>query len=126
MKKYLKIILFGTLIWLICFIIGMLVWSLHESQFMLFKSIMVVSSTLVGILFIYFYFKRINDDYLHEGLLIGIVWFIVNIILDLLVLVLLLKSPLVEYLISPGIGYLNIPIICTGMGYILDRKTEGR
>jgi hypothetical protein len=122
MKKLLKIVFLGFLVWLICFIIGFIVWPLHESNFMLFKSIMIVSSTIVGILLLAFYFKKISANYIKEGIVVGITWFVVNIVLDLIVLVGILKSPLVEYLISPGIGYLNIPVMSIGIGYILSRK----
>jgi hypothetical protein len=122
MNNFLKIVFLGFLLWLICFIIGFIVWPLHDSNFMLFKSIMIVSSTIVGILLLAYYFKKISVHYIKEGIVVGIIWFVVNIVLDLIVLVGILKSPLVEYLISPGIGYLNIPVISIGIGYILSRK----
>ncbi len=124
MKKIFKIIVLGLLIWLICFIIGFIAWPLHESQFMLFKSIMVVSSSIVGILFLSYYFNKIEAKYLNEGILIGIIWFAVNIIMDLIVLVGLLKTPIADYLISPGIAYLTIPIMSIGIGSILNKKIK--
>jgi hypothetical protein len=122
MKKFLKVAFLGFLVWLICFIIGFIVWPLHESHFMFFKSIMVVSSTIVGILLLAHHFRGISSNFVKEGIVVGVIWFVVNIVLDLIVLVGILKTPLVEYLISPGIGYLNMPVISIGIGYILSRK----
>jgi hypothetical protein len=122
MKKYLKIAFLGFLLWLICFIFAVIIWPLHESHFMLFKSIMVVSGTLVGMYLLAYYFKKVSTDYIKEGIIVGIIWFVVNIVLDLIVLVGLLKTPLIDYLISPGIGYLCMPVMSIGVGYILSKK----
>lgn len=122
MKKTLRITFLGFLLWLICFIIAVIVWPLHESQFMLFKSIMIVSGTVVGVLLLARYFKDVNANFVREGVIVGINWFVLNIVLDLIVLVWLLKTPLIEYLISPGVGYLAMPAMSIGVGYILSRK----
>jgi hypothetical protein len=122
MKKILRIALLGFLLWLICFIIAVIVWPLHDSQFMLFKSIMIVSGTVVGVLLLARYFKGVSSGFVKEGVVVGVIWFVVNIVLDLIVLVGLLKTPLIEYLISPGVGYLCMPAMSIGVGYILNRK----
>lgn len=122
MKNLLRIVFLGFLVWLICFIIGFIIWHLHESQFMLFKSIMIVSSTIVGIVLLAYYFKKVNANYVKEGIVVGIIWFVMNIVLDLIVLVGLFKTPILDYLISPGIGYLNMPVMSIGIGWILSGK----
>jgi hypothetical protein len=122
MKKTLKIAFLGFLLWLICMIISVFVWPIHDSQFMLFKSIMVVTGTLVGILLLAYYFRKVTSGFIKEGVIVGIIWFVLNIFLDLIVLVGLLKTPLVDYLISPGIGYLCMPVMSIGVGYILSKK----
>jgi len=126
MKKVLRIAFSGFTLWLICFLIAVIVWPLHASQFMLFKSIMIVSGSVSGMWLLARHFKKVRNDYVKEGIIVGGIWFIVNIGLDLIVLVAILKSPLVEYLISPGIGYLCIPAMCIGVGYAIsnNRKTN--
>jgi hypothetical protein len=122
MKNLLKIAFLGFLLWLVCMVIAVIVWPLHTSQFMLFKSIMVVSGTIVGMILLAYYFKKVKSNYIREGVVVGVVWFVLNIVLDLIVLVGLLKTPLVDYLISPGVGYLCMPVMSIGVGWILSRK----
>ncbi len=122
MKNLLKIAFLGFLLWLICMIVAVIVWPLHSSQFMLFKSIMVISGTIVGMLLLAYYFKGVSANYVREGVVVGVIWFVVNIALDLIVLVGMLKTPIIEYLISPGVGYLCMPAMSIGVGYILSKK----
>ncbi len=122
MNKILKITLWGAILWLILFIVGFILWPLHESQFLLFKTIMVVSSALVGMVMLAMYFKKVDSNFLNEAILLGVIWLTVNWLLDLVVLVGMFKSPLGEYIIGIGLRYLNIPITSIGVGYILKNK----
>jgi hypothetical protein len=124
MKKFLKITFFGLLLWIIGFVLGFAVWPIHESNFMLFKTIMLVSSILYGMILLIIYFNKVQSDYLNEGIIVGINWFIVNLLLDLLVLVLIFKTPVGQYFIEVGIRYLNIPLITIGVGFLLSKKIK--
>ncbi len=126
MKKIPRIALFGSILWLICFAIGFIIWPLHESQFILFKTIMIVASCLTGIYLLSFYLKKIDNGFVKEGIIVGIIWFAINIILDLIVLVGYFKTPVAEYFIGIGLRYLNIPITSIGVGMILNNKTGDR
>lgn len=90
MNKNVKMVLFGVLLWLIPFGISLFFYS-KEGQLMidifLFKSIMIVIGSVTGATLLVLYFKRIEKNYLYEGVKVGLVWFALNIILDLVVLV---------------------------------------
>ncbi len=122
MKSYWKIILYGFWVWLIGFAAGFLAWPLHENNFLLFKTLMVVIGTMGGVLMLVIYFKKLPDDYLRRGVIIGVVWFVVNIVLDLIVLVGLFKSPVGEYFIGTGLRYLAMPTMSIGVGWLLEHK----
>lgn len=124
MNKIVKILLFGFLTWLIPFVIGVLIFPLQSSMISLFKSIMIITGAITGVFLIVKYFQKINDNYLKEGITIGIIWFIINIILDLIVLVGLFKTPILDYILDTGIRYLMIPIMTIGFGHILEYKTK--
>lgn len=115
--------IYGFIIWLVLFIVGFLAFPLYESDLIFFKTIMIVSSTLVGMIALHLYLKKINGGYLRQGIFIGGVWFAVNLILDLIILVGALKNPLDEYLLHTGLRYLMIPIITIFVGLILEKKT---
>ena len=132
MKKEVKIILFGILSWLIPFIISFFFYSKDgqpKIDVFLFKSIMIVVGAITGATLLVLYFKKIKKDYLKEGIIIGIDWLIINIVLDLIILIPMSGMTTGTYFAQIGLRYLIIPIMSISMGYIADtpssRNTAG-
>jgi len=125
MNKYLKIGLFGFLVWMIPFLVSFLIFSFHESNRPLFESIMPLVLTITVVIFSVLYFKKIKKDYLNESILAGVVWLIINLIIDLIMF--LPDSPMqmsiVDYMMDIGITYLIIPTVVIGIGYLLEKKS---
>lgn len=128
MKQYLKLALFGFLTWLIPFIVSFFFYSkdghLLIGDIFLFKSIMIITGCLTGVVLLILYFNKINERYLYHGILIGIVWLALNWVLDLLILVPMAKLSLYDYFAQVGLRYLIIPIISIGTGYMLEKKAK--
>jgi uncharacterized membrane protein YpjA len=80
--------------------------------------------TIVVITLAYYYLKNIDDNYVKEGVLIGIIWFIINIAIDLFMF--LPPSPMqmsfADYMMDIGLTYVIIPVITIGMGLMADNK----
>jgi hypothetical protein len=126
MKKIGKIILFGILVWLIPFIVSFFFVN-QDGTFRIeetfFKTIMIVVGSLVGVKLMVCYFKKIDKNYLKEGILIGLVWLAINWIIDLIfVFAEFFPMTVGEYFTDIGFRYLVIPIFSIGMGYILNWK----
>ncbi len=83
MIKYLKIILFGFLLWLILFIIAFLVFPLRTSQRAFFESIMAVVVTLSVVVLAILYWRRASRASISEGGLIGVIGFAISLASDL-------------------------------------------
>ncbi len=122
MNNVLKYLISGIFIWIICFGIGFIAFPLHESQLLLFKTIMILSSIFVGMVFLSKTFTKINNNYIQEGMLLGFIWFFINIGLDLIVLVGMFKSQIREYFIGTGLRYIAMPIMSIGIGNILEKN----
>jgi hypothetical protein len=124
-KKYLKIGLFGFLTWLIVFVVSVLMFPLKTSQRLLFESIMPVVITCCAVFFANLYFKNLKANFLQEGLLIGVVWFIVSLAIDLPLFLLEgpMQMPLADYMMDIGVTYLIIPIVTLGFGLLLETLT---
>jgi hypothetical protein len=88
----------------------------------LFKSIMVVISTAVGVAMLIWAFRRVPPS-LRAGLVIGIYWLLVNWALDLVVLLPLSGMSLGAYFNDIGLRYLSAPIIAAGIGYVAGRRS---
>ena len=125
MNKYLKIGLFGFLLWLIPFAVSFLIFPLRMSQRPLFESIMPVVIAIWTVFFSIFYLSRRKSDFLKEGISIGIAWLLISIVLDLMIFIEgPLKMPLWDYATDIAVTYLMIPAITTGFGYLMEHRAE--
>ena len=126
MNKNLKIVLFGFLVWLVPFLVSFVVFPLRASMYPLFESIMSVIVAISAVTFSYFYLKGIEINFVRESILIGIVWFIINIVIDLIMF--MPSSPMHmafnDYIMGIGIKYLIIPSVTIGLGYMAQNKVK--
>jgi len=125
MKKYLKNVLFGFIAWLIPFISAFFFYT-REGKLtidqLLFKNIMVVVGSATGAILLVLYFRKIKADYLKEGIITGIIWLVINILLDLLILIPMSGMPVSKYFTQIGLGYLAIPAMAVAVGAALANK----
>jgi hypothetical protein len=82
----------------------------------LFKSIMVVVGTAVGVALLVWMFRRFQAT-LTSGIVIGLYWLVLNWGLDIVVLLPMSGTSLTDYFYDIGIRYLSLPIIAAGMGW---------
>lgn len=119
MNKYIKIMLYGILMWLIPFLVSFLIYPLKQSANPFFESIMPVVITATVVALTLSYFKQQDKDFLSEGITIGISWFVISIAIDLMMF--LPPSPMhmgfSDYMMDVGFTYLIIPVVTLGMGY---------
>lgn len=124
MQKYLKIVVFGFLTWLIAFMASVAIFPLRTTQRPLFESIMPVVIAICAVLFAILYFRNLKAGFLQDGVLLGAAWLVINIAIDLPLF--LLESPmqisLAEYVMDIGVTYLIIPAITIGFGFLLQQK----
>ncbi len=125
MNKNLKIILFGFLVWLIPFLVSFVIFPLRTSMRPLFESIMPLVLTIIVIALAYYYLNDITVNFVKEGVIIGLAWFIINIAIDLVMF--MPASPMhmnfTDYMMDIGLTYVMIPVITIGMGYMAQDKT---
>jgi hypothetical protein len=124
MHKYVKLFVFGFLVWLIPFLVSFIIFPLREENRPLFESIMSVTLTLVVLVFSLLYFIRLPKDFIGEGVLVGIIWFVISILIDLVMF--LPESDwhmsFPDYMMDIGLTYLIILFIPIGIGYLLDKR----
>ncbi len=123
MHKPVRIVLFGVFVWLVPFVISVLIFPLRESESMrpLFESIMPVIIAFVVVFLSLFYFRSVRKQGIREGVLVGVVWFVISIVFDLFLFLpeSSLQMGIVEYMSDIGIVYLLIPIITIGFGFFV-------
>ena len=127
MKKYLKNILYGFLAWLIPFVISIFFFSSEGGltiDVFLFKTIMIVVGSISVAFLLVFYFKHIMTNYVKEGIIVGIVWFAVNILLDIIILIPMTGMSIADYFPQIGLRYLVMPVMSVMVGVVLTNKKQ--
>ena len=125
MKSIKKTLFYGFLIWLIPFITAFLIFPIRESNRALFESIMRIVITVSVVFFAYLYFKKLDNDYKKEGILLGLTWLAISFVIDLTMFMQgPMKMTFTAYIMDIGLTYLIIPAITIGFGYLSKSKTE--
>lgn len=125
MKKALKILLFGIIIWLIPFIMAFFFYTPAGQlsvDIFLFKTIMLLIGNLTGVIFLVIYLRKTEKNYLKESIIIGLIWLLINYILDFVILLPMSKMSVGDYFIQIGLRYLLLPVVSIGFGYLLNKK----
>lgn len=123
LNKILKIIGFGFIIWLIPTLATLSVTYLEVMNY--FDVITSVSIAVTVIALTYLYFRDIHENYIKEGIISGVIWLIISIILDVVLIFLgVNKVSLMEYVIYIAPIYIIIPAITIGLGLYKNQMTE--
>jgi hypothetical protein len=122
-KEYWKIILFGFIIWLAPFLVSFAIYPLKTAGNPLFETVMPVIISIVTAIFMALYFAGSKGNYLRRGITIGVAWFVISIVIDLLMFMWgPMKMSFGDYMIDIGLTYLIIPAMTVGTGFVLQKK----
>lgn len=124
MNKYLKIGLYGFFTWLIPFVSSFFFYMTGELSvdIFLFKTIMIIIGNISAAIFVIAYFAEVSQDFIKEGIILGIAWLIINLGLDLLILLPMSGMGIGDYFIQIGLRYLVIPVMGIMVGYALAQR----
>ncbi|MBL0048374.1 MAG: hypothetical protein IPP32_09810 [Bacteroidetes bacterium] len=126
-KLVIKNIFLGILSWLIPFAVSFLFYKPGGElvvPYATFKSTIMLVGVVSGCYLLYRYFKFVESDYLLQSIVVGFSWFAINIVLDTIVLIPMMKTTFVDYFLSIGLSYIGIPVISIAMGYLLKSKLK--
>jgi hypothetical protein len=117
MTSWRRAIGYGVLVWLVPFVVAFAAVGLKESWRSLFESIMAVTVAAVVVPLALSYFRGAPQPTAREGVLLGLVWLAISVLIDL---PLMLSPPISyspqEYAADVGVTYLMIPVITGGIG----------
>lgn len=119
-------LLYGFLIWLVPFAVSIPFFSRNGEllvDILLFKTVMILVGSLIGAFCLVRYFKHVKANLVREAIIIGLVWFTMSIVLDLIILVVINDMALSAYFIEIGLRYLTIPIFAIAVGLVLEGRT---
>ncbi|MCC7550728.1 MAG: hypothetical protein KO316_04380 [Methanobacterium sp.] len=123
LNKIFKLIGLGFIIWLIPTLATLLVSYLEVLNYYDIVSSVSIAVTVIALT--YLYFRDINENYLKEGIICGVVWLVISIILDIVLIFLgINKVTLMQYLTDITPIYIVIPVITIGLGLYRGQMTE--
>jgi len=121
-----RALLYGFLAWLIPLLVAILIFPWRQAGSPLFETLMPIVLTLCGVFFAGRYFRRLQGGFRREGFLLGILWFVMCVGLDLpLFSARPMKMALPDYMADVGLTYLIYPIITTAFGSLQERTSTG-
>ncbi|MCX6274567.1 MAG: hypothetical protein NTV09_05125 [Bacteroidetes bacterium] len=126
-KIIFKNILLGFLSWLIPFVVSFFFYRPGGElvvPYATFKSTIMAVGMISGSYLLFRYFKLVDTDFIRHGVIVGLSWLAINIVLDSVILIPIMKTTFQDYFMSIGIGYAGIPAISIAMGYLLEGKTK--
>ena len=110
-KKFGRILLFGFFLWISVFSVSFIVFPIKQADSILFETIITITLTAFTILFGYIFFNQEKPS-IKKTLVVGIIWLMVNIIIDLPLFIFgPMKRPFINYMTDIGFTYLIIPMI---------------
>jgi uncharacterized membrane protein YpjA len=115
-------VVYGFLIWLVPLIVSFVIFGWHESERPLFESIMAVAVTATTAVLGIFYLRSVTRDFLREGIAIGVTWYVIAVVIDLLMFMWGpedMRMTFADYMKDIGITYLIIPVVTIALGYAL-------
>lgn len=89
-----------------------------------FKSIIMVVGVISGCYLLFQYFMLVDGEFIKNGIIVGWSWLAINIILDTLILIPIMKTTFTNYFMTIGLSYFSIPAISITMGYMLRGKVK--
>lgn len=126
-KIIIKNLILGFLSWLIPFAVSFLFYKPGGElvvPYATFKSTIMLVGIISGCYLLFRYFKFVESDYIKNAVIVGLSWFSINIILDTVILIPLMKTNFGDYFMSIGLSYFSIPTISITMGYLLNKKVS--
>lgn len=124
MNKNVKIINYGLLVWLIPSLITVILGS-FISAMNIFEIVSAVAIAVTVMVFSYLYLKGITENFIKEGVLIGISWLIINIVLDIILILLgISQLTLTNYAMYVAPLYIIIPAITIGLGVYMNQRVN--
>ena len=115
---------YGFIVWLVPYVASIPLLGLMQTDVHFFKTIMIIVGGLTGAVCVILYFNKVEKNYLEEGIMVGLIWLLINWILDFVALLPLSKMPIDRYFLEIGLRYLVMPAMTVPVGYILSRKIK--
>lgn len=120
LQRPLRAILYGVLIWIIAFVIAIPVYSPTDQTLM--HGVENFAFPILLMAFFYDYMRRVAPtSFTRESVVLGVVWMVIQIVVDVLILLALFKSDARDWFFQVALSYLSMPPTFWLVGLLIDR-----
>lgn len=126
-KLFFRNMLLGFVSWLIPFAVSFLFYKPGGElvvPYSNFKTMIMLVGVISGCYLLLLFFKPVTESFTRHAVIAGFTWLAINLVLDIVILVPMMKTTVVDYFMSIGLGYFSIPVISITIGYLLEKKVK--
>ncbi|HEX6462659.1 MAG TPA: hypothetical protein VFZ58_05350 [Candidatus Saccharimonadales bacterium] len=112
MQSVKRAVLYGIGVWLLLVVVSSLLFSLEKRDDTLFESVKFVSLATIVVGFFTAYLRPLKKSSLNEGIMVGALWSVMTVVLDLGLYTLgLFNLSLFDYFKDVASSYIVMPIL---------------
>ena len=112
--KWKRVAGYGLVLWVVPFAVSFFLFPVRESDRALFESLITVIGVASAVTGAVLYFRDVEKPDLKAGLLLGLIWAGISIIIDLPIFLWIFDMPLRNYVVDIALTYLAFPAITMG------------
>lgn len=113
--KWNRVAGYGLALWFVPFAVSFVLFSIRESDRALFESLITVVGVASAVTGAVLYFRDVEKSDRKAGLLLGLIWAAISIIVDLPIFLWIFDMPLRNYVVDIALSYLAFPAITMGI-----------
>ena len=113
--KWKRVVGYGVLLWALPFAISFVLFGIRETNRALFESMISVVGVSLAVAAAVYYFRDIRAPDIRVGLVLGLAWLAISVIIDLPIFLGVFRMSLVDYGTDIALTYLAFPAITTGV-----------
>ncbi len=113
--KWKRVAGYGLALWFVPFAVSFFLFSVREGDRALFESLITVVGVASAVTGTVLYFRDVEKSDIKVGLLLGLVWGAISIIIDLPIFLGIFEMSLRNYAVDIALTYLAFPAITMGI-----------
>lgn len=113
--KWWRVLGLGIGLWALPFLVAFVLFALRETNRPLFESVITVVGVTLAVVASLSYFRDAARPDLRSGLLLGIAWLAISVIIDLPIFIVVFGMSLPKYAADIAVTYLCFPVIAAGI-----------
>jgi hypothetical protein len=113
--KWKRVAGYGLVLWFVPFAVSFFLFAVREGDRALFESLITVVGVASAVTGAVLYFRDVEKSDVKVGLLLGLIWAGISIIIDLPIFLWIFDMPLRSYVADIALTYLAFPVITMGI-----------